>query len=310
VSSILAPVTTHAYKEGHSEFYGAVEFERGSGATVWRFDSTTEMRVGNLYQTSDGVKYKGFRPSSVERLDDGLTLIAEWKSAVWVDEDGDMVRREQHYLMNEVHEVQKTDRGTYLVASTGLDTIIEFDEDWNQLWCWHMWEHADPVTRPPNYYPHLITGRDVREVAFSPDERYHLNYVTELDEDTLLCSARLYGIFTVDRTTGEVLSEFTDIEESHNPVRVDDEVVLCESGKNRVVSTDMEEVTDVLFEGRLDFVKDADPLGGGDWLVADTKNDRILVWNRRDDRPKEVYDLPERSKPYESDHLEGTRSNA
>jgi hypothetical protein len=310
VSSVLAPIEPHAYKEGHADFYGAVEVERHSGAVVWRFDSTAELRIGGLFDTSRGVKYKGFRPSSVARLDDGLTLISEWKSVVWVDEDGSVVRREQHDLMNEVHEVERTDRGTFLVASTGLDTVVEFDEDWNVLWRWHMWEHVDPATRPGNYYPPAVVGQSVREIAFSPDERYHLNYVTELDPETLLCSARLYGVFTIDKATGEVRETITDCEESHNPVAVDDDVVLCESGRDRVVSTDMESVTGVLFEGGLDFVKDADPMGGGDWLVTDTKNDRVLVWTRDEPEPAEEYELPTRSKPYEADYLTGSDSFA
>lgn len=310
MSSILVPIAEFAYKNGHLDFYGATELDVTTGDPVWCFDSTsTNLPIATLFETSYGVTHRGFRPCSVERLDDGRTLISGFRRAIWVDDNGTVTRREQHELMNGVHEIQRTDRNTYLVTVTGMDSIIEFDNDWNVVWTWHMWEHVDPGTRPENYYPSQNTNTDVRNIAFHPDNRYHLNYATYTKNGNILASALNYGVFYIDRERGNVISEFTDVDETHNPVEVDGSVVICESGKDRVIRTDMEQVTEVLFDERLSYVKDADPLNEqGDWLIADTNNDRILIWNQRDDQPKQEFFLGEDAKPYEADYLTGELS--
>lgn len=312
MSSILAPVAEFAYKGGHLDFYGAVEIDVSTGEVVWAFDSTvTDMPVANLVETPAGVKHRGFRPCSVERLEDGRTLISGFRCAVWVDEDGTVTRREDHELLNGVHEVQTTDDGTYLVTATGMDTIVEFDEGWNVEWIWHMWNHVDRDARPEGYYPDQYTNADVRDVAFHPDDRFHLNYATYTDDGLILASALNYGVFYLDPDTGEVVEEFTDLDETHNPVQLGDRVVVCESGRDRVIETDMETVTDTLFDEGLSYVKDADPLAGSDdWIVADTNNNRVLVWSRSEPRPKREFFLGTDAKPYEADYLTGENSFA
>jgi hypothetical protein len=313
VSSILFPIAAQAYKNGNIGVYGAMEVDIETGEPVWTFDSVSAgYPVAELYDTPDGVKHDGFRPSSVHRLPGGETLVAGWRRVVWVDEDGEVSREETQSQFNDIHEVQPTRHGTYLVAVTGMDTIYEFDEDWNQVWCWRMWDHVDPVTRPNGYYPNLFTGADVTDMAFHPDGRYHLNYATDTGPDTILCSALNYGVFYLDRETGDVTASNTALSETHNPYEVKQgDLVVPESGRDRVIRTDMSGVTDVLFEGGLSFVKDADPLPDSDrWLLTDTHNDRVLLWEEGAPHPDEEYVIAGGAKPYEADFLTGSDSFA
>lgn len=195
-----------------------------------------------------------------------------------------------------------------------MDSLVVLDEDFEELWRWHMWEHVDPATRPGEYYPDQLWYRDARNLALNPDDRYHLNYATVLEgspqsgDATLLCSALNYGVFTVDMATDEVVRERTDVAECHNPCPHAGEYVVAESGADRVVALDWAERHETMFEGGLEFVKDADPIGDGDWLVTDTKNDRVLLWNEDAPEPNQSFHLGADANPYEADYLTGSDS--
>lgn len=310
--SVLAPVSAAAHRNGYLDWYGAVEYDLETGEEVWRFDSTaSRFDVAQLVQDGRVVRHRGFRPASVQRLEDGRTLIAGWQRGNVVDENGRLRDTFTHDLLNDAHEIQRTERGTYLAASTGLDTLLEFDDGFEEVWRWHMWEHVDPGTRPPDYYPDQLWYRgQPADLALSPDDRYHLNYATYLNDDEILCSALNYGVFVVDRESGEVVRERTDLDECHNPRRVDDGLVVPESGADRVVRVDWSDETETLFEGGLSFVKDADPMPGDDWLLADTKHDRVLVWAEDEDEPRQSFHLGQDANPYEADVLSGADSFA
>jgi hypothetical protein len=319
MGSVLAPVSDPAYKEGHLDWYGAVELDADTGEEVWRFDAAASgLDVCRYYQHGDVVRQRGFRPSSVQRLDDGRTLIAGYSRGVVVDEDGDIRTTFTHELLNDLHEVQRTPAENYLLASTGMDTLLLLDGEFEELWRWHMWEHLDDATRPTGYYPDDVWHTDTREMAMSPDDRYHLNYATVLEDGAatggdrrLLCSALNYGVFTVDIATGAVVGEYTGLEECHNPRRLDGEYAVAESGRDRVVVVDFDGGQRTLFEGGLDHVKDADPVDdGGTWLLADNKNHRVLLWDEGDPEPSRTFDLGEGAYPYEADYLTGSDSFA
>jgi len=319
MSSILTPISATAHLKADKDWYGAIELDDDTEDEVWRFDA-----VENGFNTPDIVEknltleHTGFRPSCVERLDNGLTLVGGWRRGVFVNEDGDVVKSFTHKLMNDVHEIQKTRKGNYIVASTGMDTLLKLTPEGEELWKWHMWEHVDSSTRPEAYYPTEIKYKDTRDFALMPDDRYHLNYVRPMysseyssEISHYLVSALNYGIFTVDAETGEILQRYTDIDECHNPYPVGDSIIVSESGKDRVVEVDWKKINRVLFDEGLSFVKDADPINSdGLWLLADTKNGRVVKWHENEDEPRQVYEIGESSAPYEADYLTGENSNA
>jgi hypothetical protein len=119
------------------------------------------------------------------------------------------------------------------------------------------------------YVPPLFLDWDSRDVAFLPSGRSHLDDATDVDDETILASAPNYGVFLIDRESGAVSASMTDLDETHNPVRIaTGDVVVCDSGRDRVIRTDTSGVSELLFEGGLCCVKDADPLPGSDrWFV-------------------------------------------
>lgn len=317
MSSILVPIAPSAVREGYSDWFGVVELDVKTGEEVWRFDAIEQgLERGKLVENGGTVEFRGFRPCSVERLDNGLTMVSGWSRVVFVDEDGDIVKTISDPIMNDIHETKLSRSGTYLVASTGADTILELDKDGNRIHEWYMWQHVFPSTKPKDYYPTEldITSNarvDINRSAFQPEQRYHLNFVEEVEKDIMLVCALNYGICLVDWKNDSIRKKLIDIGKCHNPHKIGDTYYICQSSDHRVIAADWRGMRKTVFEGGMNFVKDADPINrNGDWILTDSKNWRILLWNIDEDEPYKEFDLPDHSAPYEADYLDGGDSFA
>lgn len=319
MSSVLACIAAATHRDGIKDWYGAAEYDYETQEIVWKFDATqTDFDTAKIIEDGRVLRHRGYRPASVERLDDGTTLLSGWRRGVIADEDGDVYKSFTHELMNDVHEMQKTSRGTILVASTGMDVLLEFDRDFNLIWTWKMWKHLPEHTRPGDYYPAEMEDKDVRGYAMYPDNRYHLNYATYLGQGQILCSALNYGVFMVDRHSNEITKEWTRLDECHNPTINGVPLTVAESGKDRIVQLDSDMEFQTIFDEGLNFPKDADPIPGSkhdiygaeEWLITDTKNGRSLVMNAETGQVIKEFAYGEKTAPYEADYLTGGDSFA
>jgi len=68
-------------------------------------------------------------------------------------------------------------------------------------------------------------------------------------------------------------------------------------------ATERPDEYETMFEEGLEFVKDADPMGDGEWVIADTKHDRVLTWERGAPEHSREFHLSEDANPYEADYL-------
>lgn len=309
--NILVPISASAYKNDNASFFGAMELDVENNNVKWSFDAINEgFKRAELNDTGKYLKHTGFRPASVQRLNNNNTLISGYKRVIIVDENGELTESITHPRFNDVHEAKLTNNNTILVASTGIDEILEFNDNRKVIWRWKMWEHVDDT--PDNYYPSAFgDDENIKDMAMSPDDRFHLNHAQYINEDLILASALNHGTFIIDKETDEILVEITDLDECHNPYWLEDSsIVIAESGNDRIVKVQPTGKFEVMFEGGMEFVKDADKINDDSWVIADTKNSRVLFWKEQEDEPQTVINLPEKTMPYEVDYLTGDEKNA
>jgi len=306
----LVPIAVPAYKHNNVNFFGAIELNIETNSIVWSFDALSEGLEASEIEGEDILEYTGFRPASVQRLDNNNTVISGWSRIVVVDENGEIIQIYTHPRFNDIHETKFTDNDTILVASTGADEILEFNKEFEVIWRWKMWEHIDDT--PNHYYPSEIPeADDIRNLAFGPDYRFHINHAQYIDDDLILASALNHGIFVINKETDKIVNQFTELDECHNPYLLEDgTIVVAESGKDRIVKVDDNVIDEVMFEGEMNFVKDADKVKDDIWIISDTKNSRVLYWKKDEDNPRAIINLPEKSLPYEADYLTGDKTNA
>jgi len=105
-------------------------------------------------------------------------------------------------LFNALHSISRTQRG-YLVASTGLDLLLEFNRSGEILWSWWATDHGFEST--PDGQPRVLDKlADHRSIQYGTRaQTTHINSAAELPDGRFLASLFHQGmVIASDRETG------------------------------------------------------------------------------------------------------------
>jgi hypothetical protein len=143
--------------------------------------------------------------------------------------DADLSSIRQHVvsspLFNALHSISRTQRG-YLVASTGLDLLLEFNRDGEILWSWWATDHGFELT--PSGRPRVLDkSADHRTIKYGTlSQTTHVNSAAELPDGRILASLFHQGtVIVIDRETGAWQVVLEGLDHPH-AVRVLDEGIL------------------------------------------------------------------------------------
>lgn len=125
-------------------------------------------------------------------------------------------------LFNALHSISRTQRG-YLVASTGLDLLLEFNRAGEILWTWWATDHGFNTT-PSGRLRVLDKSLDHRTVQYGTlSQTTHINSAAEMHDGRFLASLFHQGmVIAIDRETGEWQPVLEGLDHPHS-VRILDE---------------------------------------------------------------------------------------
>jgi hypothetical protein len=184
---------------------------------------------------------------------------------------------------NLLHSLSRTKQG-YLVASTGLDVILEFNRAGELLWEWWATEHGFELT-PTGERREIDKSIDYRGTKFGTlSQTTHVNSASELPDGTVLATLFHQGmIIAIDRATGAWRPVLEGLDHPHavrvlaeNYISVADTkngrallVRLDEQGKGQIeheVKIDTDWLQDAYYDQRHDT-----------WLLVDGKNTQLVL---------------------------------
>ena len=183
---------------------------------------------------------KKFPSPMATLLDKDRLLLGLWrKQEIAVFEKGKEMKSISHRWFNHVHTIDTTPWGTYLITSSGCDLIAEINLNGDITWTWWAFEHG--YDKLPTGEPRIFNkDEDYRKVELATDNRStHVNSALLLNDNTLLAT-------------------------------------LFHQGQVVKIQRDTGDV-EVIFEG-LDHPHCIRRRGNG-FLVSDTRNDRIVLFN-------------------------------
>jgi hypothetical protein len=191
-------------------------------------------------------------------------------------------------LFNALHSISRTERG-YLVASTGLDLILEINRKGEILWSWWATDHGFDFT-PTGSRRVLDKSADYRAVQFGTlAQTTHINSAAELPDGRVLASLFHQGmVIAIDRETGawQPVLEGLDhphavriLDKSHFTVAdtVHGKALLAridEGSGHGIVEQAVDAGTDWLQDCRYDTEYDS-------WILVDGKNSRLILRGSR-----------------------------
>ncbi len=189
-------------------------------------------------------------------------------------------------LFNALHSISRTRNG-YLVASTGIDLLVEFNCAGEILWTWWATEHGFAVT-PTGESRIVDKTADHRTKQYGTlGQTTHVNSAVELADGSILATLFHQGtIISIDRETGAWHSVLTGLDHPH-AVRVLNEdyitvadtvhgkalLVRLKNGQG-LVEEEVDAGTTWLQDCRYDAYHNC-------WVLVDGKNSRVVLKSGR-----------------------------
>ena len=211
-------------------------------------------------------------------------------------------------LFNALHSISRTRRG-YLVASTGLDLLLEFNRDGEILWSWWATDHGFELT-PNGRHRVIDKAADHRKIQYGTlSQTTHINSAAELPDGRVLASLFHQGmVIAIDRASGDWLPVLEGLDHPH-AVRILDKshftVADTVHGKALLVRIDeqsgrgiVEQSIDAGTSWLQDCHYDAEY---NSWILVDGKNScLILRGSRSGDKSVAQIDLDPEWRLYEA----------
>ncbi len=184
-------------------------------------------------------------------------------------------------FFNVLHSLSRTQHG-YLVASTGVDALVEFDEQGKLLWHWWADEHGFSVT-PVGEERILDKTLDHRIIKYGTlEQTTHVNSAAELPDGRILATLFHQGTaIIIERETGNWETVLTGLDHPHS-VRILDAqhftiadtthgraLLISLAGNQGHIEVEVQTETDWLQDAQYSAQRDC-------WFLVDGKNSRIL----------------------------------
>jgi hypothetical protein len=187
-------------------------------------------------------------------------------------------------LFNALHSISRSSRG-YLVASTGLDLLLEFTAEGALLWEWWATEHGFPLT-PTGQPREIDKGRDHRAAKYGTlGQTTHVNSVAEHPAGLILATLFHQGtVIAIDRESGSWRTVLEGLDHPH-AVRILDEdtftVADTVHGLALLVRFNAAEARGTIeaaIDADTDWLQDCSYDRRSDtWILVDGKRSRILL---------------------------------
>lgn len=187
-------------------------------------------------------------------------------------------------LFNALHSLSRT-RSGHIVASTGLDLLLEFDSSGAILWEWWAIDHGFTTT-PAGERRTIDKTADHRTVKYGTlQQTTHVNSVAELPDGRFLATLFHQGtVIAIDRETGHWQTVLEGLDHPHS-VRILDEqhftVADTVHGKAllaRFAAQDRRAHVEFAIDAGTDWLQDCSfNVEHDTWILVDGKQSRIIL---------------------------------
>jgi hypothetical protein len=185
-------------------------------------------------------------------------------------------------LFNALHSISRTRRG-YLVASTGVDLLVECNRQGEILWTWWATDHGFDRT-PSGRRRQIDKVADHRTLKYGTlSQTTHVNSAAEMPDGRVLATLFHQGtVIAIDRASGEWQTVLRGLDHPH-AVRVLDEqhftvadtvggraLLVGLRGQEAEIEAEVPVGTDWLQDCRYDARSNC-------WILVDGKHSRVVL---------------------------------
>lgn len=187
-------------------------------------------------------------------------------------------------FFNALHSISRTRRGGYLVASTGLDLLLELDQTGEVLWNWWATEHGFEQT-PTGEPRQLDKAADHRALKYGTlQQTTHVNSVAELPDGRILATLFHQGmVVAIERETGAWQPVLEGLDHPHS-VRVlgEQHFTVADTVNGKALLVRLHErgsgVVEEEIDARTGWLQDCSyDAEHNAWILVDGKHSRVTL---------------------------------
>lgn len=185
---------------------------------------------------------------------------------------------------NDPHSVHQTNKGL-LVASTGLDLIMEIDMTGKPLWEWWAIENGYPNNQ---FGEKRMLTKDVSHTDADYATLYHTTHVNSaiyVDKKENVCFASLFyqgTVISINKSTGETKTLLSGLKNPHAIYQIGaNRFMVSDTNGNRVLLFDGEGQIIRELAGNFNWMQDARITSENTFLIADSNNHRIVEIDKK-----------------------------
>jgi|SRR3989344_1526926 len=218
-------------------------------------------------------------PSGFDVKGDKLFVCSMSENKIFVlNNDLEIIGGIGNQYFNDLHSLHSTKKG-FILANTGLDCIIEVNDNGKILWIW--WANENGFNRDMFGKNRIIEiGIDHREIDYPTlAQTTHLNSVIYVDEDENKSYVVLFHqgqVIEIDKKTLKVRTILSGLDHPHSVYKLSENFLVSDTNKNRILIFDNNGKILKSITGEFDWIQDAIKLSNGNYLIADSNNFRLV----------------------------------
>ena len=230
----------------------------------------------------------------------GMTYSKERKSlfvagdcTLYEIQKGEVINKFEHPLFKDLHDVKCTQKGTFIVTSTGIDAVLEIElgrgGEVILMWYWLATDHGYTKT-PSGTTKHIDINKDYRKLLIpTPEQTTHVNSCIEIDDETLLATLFHQGtIIKIDRRSGDSVILMSNLKSPHNIRKYDDYFLVSDTRSNRALIMNKDFSIKKVIQNKFSWVQDTIKYGNN-FLVSDVNNGKLLYVSENGDILNETH---------------------
>lgn len=192
-----------------------------------------------IISTNDTIK----SPAGITMFKGCMTIASMRENKIFLlDDNNNIVQTISHPYLNDIHSLSVTSDNTLLVTSTGLDAVLEFDDEGTLIWYWFAHQNGYQTDQFGNKREIDIDGKNHQDLDYPTlYQTTHVNSVIPFPgrKDMVIVTLFHQGqVVSIDKKTGEVEVLLEGFTNPHSVKKISDGYIISDTKKGDVVLAD------------------------------------------------------------------------
>lgn len=248
-------------------------------------------------------------PSGILQWGDVIAVASMRQNEIYLfNKNGHLLHTLSHPILNTPHSMAVTRNDTLLVASTGVDGILEFTRKGECIWKWFAFEHGYELDQYGRKRVLNTQGNTEHRNIDYPTlyQTTHVNSIIQHQSEDNIILATLFhqgAIIAVDKKTGVPTTLVAGLDNPHSIRTCGDGYVASDTKKGRIVLLNENLKERGSFQVGSNWLQDAVVLSSGNFLAVRSDEHDIVEVDYKTKKIISTFSYPKNWRAYQAEEI-------